>query len=175
MKEYKKKELVKKRAWRVFEKKERSYKIEDYFPVGYAYQGEIRLLVVWLIGSIIKSFSFFYRYYLAYQRLWEYVFSTQEYRRRDGVFMEEFSILTDGVFRGFLWGFLLILLLGGWHYWYYYRGSKSIYLVKRLSDRWYCLKSCIGMPVIAGIVFFVFIVGLYGIYFVFYKWVTPKI
>ncbi len=40
-------------------KKGTTFSIEMYFPIGYDYQAEINLLKIWLIGSIICSFSFF--------------------------------------------------------------------------------------------------------------------
>lgn len=168
------------------DKKEKDYKTEKddridrrfdigvYFPVGYEYQMEIRLLQVWLIGSIICSFSFFYRYYLAYQKLFIYQPVTQKWALKDGVFMEKFSVLSDGIFQGFFLGFLFLGVLAFWHYWYYYQESKSIYLIRRLPDRWYCLKSCIYIPVIVGILFLVWIVVLNFLYFRFYIWVTPE-
>lgn len=152
----------------------KKFDIGKYFPAGYEYETEIKLLAVWLIGSVICSSSFFYRYYLAYQKLFVYSAVMQKWVLKNGVFMEKFSILSDGIFRGFFLGFLFLGILVFWHYRYYYRESKSIYLMKRLPDRWACWKSCILVPVIMGIFFFIIMVLLDIFYFQFYMWVTPN-
>lgn len=168
------KKLEGKKRQKKKERGSRKQEITKYFPVGYPYQQEMKLLKIWLIGSIIGSFSFFYRYYLAYRKLYYYHTLLQKWVLQKGVLMEPFSVLSDGIFRGFWIGFLLLGILAFCHYRYYYQGSKSIYLMKRLPDRWLCLKSCIVVPIVVGILFLIIMVLLYGIYFGIYIWVTPK-
>lgn len=155
-------------------KKGTTFSIEMYFPIGYDYQAEINLLKIWLIGSIICSFSFFYRYYQAYRMLYIYDSFLNRWVLRENVWIEKFIVLSDGIFRGFFIGFLLLGVLAVFHYRFYYQGSKSIYLMKRLPDRWFCLKSCVAVPVAAGGLFLGVMAFLYFIYFVFYIWFTPK-
>ena len=155
-------------------KKGTAFSIEMYFPIGYAYEAEINLLKIWLLGSIICSFSFFYHYYQAYRMLYIYEPFLNRWVLRENVLIEEFSVLSYGIFRGFFLGFLLLGVLAVFHYYSYYQGSKSIYLMKRLPDRWLCLKSCIFVPVAVGFLFLAVMALLYLFYFVFYIWFTPK-
>lgn len=150
------------------------FDIGKYFPAGYEYKAELWTLGGWLIGSVIYSFSFFLNYYRAYMKLFFYDRINEEFILKEGVFMERFSLLSDGIFRGFYLGVLLLGILAICHYTYYYQGSKSIYLMKRLPDRKMLLKSCICVPVVLGIFSVVLMTVLSLFYFGFYTWVTPE-
>lgn len=150
------------------------FNFAKYFPTGYEYKAELWTLGGWLTGSMVYSFSFFLNYYHAYGKLFFYDRGKEEWILKDGVFMEGFSLLSEGIFKGFYLGVLLLGILALCHYHYYYQGSKSIYLMKRLPDRKVLLKSCICVPVVLGIFSIILMIVLSLLYFGFYMWVTPE-
>ena len=82
------------------------------------------------------------------------------------------------IFQRFPIGFAILMLcmLGFvvYHYAYYYRGSKSIYLMKRLPDRMELHRRCLTLPaaglLICGLTALLTVVLCYGIYIYF----TPE-
>ena len=73
-------------------------------------------------------------------------------------------------------GLVLIVTLSfiSTHYSYHYRESKSIYLMRRLSDPWELHRRCLTLPVVGvGLALLVAFV-LLMLYFAVYMGVTPE-
>ena len=62
--------------------------------------------------------------------------------------MEDFYTIWDGTL--FLFGLtaFCMLPLALWHYWYHFRESRSIYLMRRLPDRWDLWRRCLTLPLL---------------------------
>ena len=134
-------------------KQRKKLDLTPYAPVGFDAEREWK--VFW--GSLTAAglFSCFYLY--AYWDAWDHLFSKHGFQGsvtrtlREGAIMPDFVELLDK----YLWGFVVVALCmaayGVYHYLYHYQGSKSIYLMRRLPDRWELHRRCLTLPV-AGIV-----------------------
>ncbi len=141
-------------------------------PVGVDGQGQWHLLLVGLLLAWLWSLGFFGRYLMAYRKLF-YLDAWDNSVLNTGAEMEPFWDLAGGS----LLGFRLVFLASGLLAWHYYRyhgtGSKSIYLMKRLSDPWELHRRCWSIPLMgmaAAIGAAAVTVGLYAL---FYARVTP--
>ena len=68
---------------------------------------------------------------------------------------------------------LYALLLTIPHYRYFYKGSKSIYLMRRLPSRWELHKRCLALPLLAVILASAVALLLKCLFFVLYLLFTP--
>ncbi|MBQ7860003.1 MAG: hypothetical protein IJ347_07740 [Faecalibacterium sp.] len=59
------------------------------------------------------------------------------------------------------------------HYAYHWKGSKSIYTMRRLPNRWELHRRCLTLPLIALGITVVWALALIGIYAAIYQFVTP--
>ena len=90
---------------------------------------------------------------------------------REGVMMQDFWQLLHVDFDsldGFLLFYMVMLGLMVYHYLYYYQDSKSIYLMRRLPDRWEMHRRNVVLPLAAIVIGFltemVVLLLYYGIY-----------
>ena len=136
-------------------------------------------MIVLFMIAVLNSFRFFINYYEAYGDLFWYdrlqfeETGVWEKTLRPGAVIVPFKELIGYSFLFFIVFVIVLLAAAGQHYWYYLRGSKSIYLVRRLPERYYALKTCLGVTAI-GIALTLLTVGLLlGIYYLVYLFVTP--
>ena len=89
----------------------------------------------------------------------------------EGAIMPRFTELLKDTMDGFLMFFGVMLVMIIMHYMTYYKDSKSIYLMKRLPDKWEMYRRCVVVPLVA--IFIQIITGAaclllyYGIYLFF--------
>ena len=85
-----------------------------------------------------------------------------------GAIMEDFVVLIDRCFVGFAIVALCMVFLTGYHYWYHWQDSRSIYLMRRLPKRWELHRRCVVLPLIAIIlsacIAFILLLLLYAFY-----------
>jgi len=104
--------------------------------------------LIWLaVGGalcLLYSLSFFIVYLDHYQALfvWD---GTARILNTEAV-MPDFIALLGNSLTGFLILALCLPALIFYHYAYHYRDSMSIYLMKRLPDRWELHRRCISLP-----------------------------
>ena len=70
----------------------------------------------------------------------------------------------------------MLLFLPFWvglHYAHYYRGSKSIYLMRRLPDRTLLHRQCWTLPLLALGLTLLVLVLLPALYYLIYRYATP--
>lgn len=103
-----------------------------------------------------------------------------QYRGRERV-LDESCIMPDfaEIFVRFPIGFLIlaVCMLGfvTYHYIYYYRGSKSIYLMRRLPNRFEIHRRAWTYPFCVMLLCALCIVVLFWLYFGLYLWITPNV
>lgn len=153
--------------------------LDKLFPPGYDREKELRQLIVRFIIAVLNSFRFFIAYHAAYDDLFYYDMlhynATGELEKTliPGAVILPFKEIVGYSFIFFVVFALTLLAAAGQHYWYYLKGSKSIYLVRRLPERYYTLKTCLGVTTI-GIGLMLLTVGLLlGIFYLVYIFVTP--
>ena len=153
--------------------------LDKLFPPGYDRDEELKRLIVVFVIAVLNSFRFFIAYYEAYGDLFWYdglrIKETGVWEKtvRPGEVIVPFKELIGQSFLFFIVFVLVLVAVAGQHYWYYTKGSKSIYLARRLPERYYALKTCLGVTGI-GIGITLLSVGLLlGILYVVYIFVTP--
>ena len=92
----------------------------------------------------------------------------------EGLMMTDFIDLVERAFSGFFIAIVLALFLGIYHYAYHFQGSKSIYLMRRLPNRFELHRRCWSVPIAAALIFAAALVLSFLLYFAFYLLITPK-
>ena len=154
------------RTLKIWERLRRIWEPEGCFPPGYEYEKERSSALLLLGIGVGLSLQFFGSLHAAVEALYEYADGMKVLR--EGAQAVPFGRLVIGH-----WGLYvpLLLFLAGmalYHYFYYYRETKCIYLMRRLPKRGVLFKSCVKGPVLwlgAGIAFLtVWYLLYYGIY-----------
>ena len=155
-------------------------KRSEYFPPGYEGDKEIWTALIWLVSSAIYSFRFFAEYKKCYTRLWDHIGHPQlngtvvvEKIVREGKKIEPFLEILGNSMMCFYILFLLLSVFGILHYIYYYQESRSILLVRRLSDRFFVWKTCAAGPVLGLVIALTAMGMLLLVYYGTYLLVTP--
>lgn len=151
-------------------------KRNEWFPPGYEYDREIRMIVVWMIASIVYSLRYLACYYEEYHGLFINVKVDGGLQRvvHVGAKIAPFRDILGYNLYGFGIAAIFLLVFAVLHYWYYFQDSRSIFLVRRLSDRWYVMQTCILAPAVGILVTLLCMGSLWLIYYGVYILVTPK-
>ena len=147
------------------------WKPENYFPPGYEYEQE-RNNALFLLGiGAGLSLSFFGNLYRAVEALYEY----ENHRRvlRENAVAASFGHLVMGHWGLYVPFFLFLTAMMIYHYFYYRRETKSIYLMRRLP-RWGVLfKSCVKGSLLGLGIGAAALAVLYLLYYGIYLLVIP--
>ncbi len=128
-------------------------------------------------GNIISSFlslGFLYRYFDERAALFVYGPDGVE-GIMEGAVMPPFTEVLEKALWGFYITAVCVLLLAIYHAAFFRIGSKSVYLMKRLPQRWELARRIFVLP-LAGAAATLLIGAVFcGIYFVLYLLVTPEV
>lgn len=145
--------------------------IKGFVPPGWEVRTEGKILGVALAGSIFYSMQFLVRFEEAYSAL--FVWKAGVKVLREGAAMRGLWELLEGCFTGFWAALLVPAVLVVSHFYSYYQGSRSIYLVRRLPDRWFLLRSCFLLPVLGAAALLAALGAVFLIYRGIYYGITP--
>ena len=141
------------------------------FPPGADWRREVRRTLQALGAAIAWSLTFFLRYISAHGALYRVVNSRRVLI--PGAVMQPFS----EVLGPSLWGFALAAIAGAGlaalHYASFYRGSRSVYLMRRLPDPLEWHRRCLALPCACIIACAALAAALWGLFYLFYLNVTP--
>ena len=145
--------------------------LERCVPLDCDGETESKWILTGMVVSFLMNFRFLIAYLSARSRLFPYVNGRK-------VFWEGAKIEPFGSLLGFsLWGCLLgaaaMVVLAAWHYSVHYRGTKSIYTMRRLPDRWELHRRCLTVPALGAAAFLLEAALLWGIDFAIYRLATP--
>ena len=145
--------------------------IEHSIPPGAISSLISKYLIIGGIGSLIYSFGFWARYFDSY---WDLFTREGDNFVLSGKMMPSF----DSIYEGDMYGFKLCALFCVAfviHYYTYYRqGSKSIYLMKRLPNRFERHRRAFTVPLLMCIAFLIMAAITVAIYFGLYLLITPN-
>ncbi|NCB51178.1 MAG: hypothetical protein EOM54_04760 [Clostridia bacterium] len=147
--------------------------IERNVPAGIDYGLELRWIGAGLLVSLFYSLRFADSYTMQSASL--YIMKGAEKVLRAGAVMTDFVYVLGDSLAGFMILALCMLAVLVWHYAYHYRGSKSIYLMRRLPNRWELIRRCVTLHAVATAACFLAAFVLLLCYYAFYMWVTPEI
>jgi len=140
-----------------------------YTPPGIEFTKQMTICLTGISAAFGWSWSFFVKYLTARGELFERTMTGLVVR--DGAMMQDFWNLVHedmDSLDGFLVFYLVMIGLMVYHYLYYYQGSKSIYLMRRLPDRWEMHRRNVTLPLVAivlGVLTEIVVLLLYyGIY-----------
>ena len=123
-------------------------KLARLTPPGIRWQTELKLWA-WLAGAAaVYSFAFFFELAEEISRLYHTPYPGAARQLREGWMMPYFAELAQGRFRLFPLVLLAMLLTAAGNYLSFFRGSKSIYLMRRLPQRGETARRCLGLPLL---------------------------
>lgn len=143
-------------------------------PPGIRLKEEYR---VFLIGNITAVGISFFGFLATYLRARETLFTYQDGRRVliDGAVIAPFPTMVIFYFPAFFFVALLMLGFILYHYSHYRQGSMSIYLMKRLPNRWELHRRALTLPCLAVLAVLAVAAATMLICFLIYLIATPKV
>ena len=147
--------------------------LERNAPPGVDVEKEEIALVVGVILSLIVSIDFPARYLSAYRDLFEMTLDGQQVLR-EGAQMSPFLDCLGFSLAGFMILAFVILSFAINHYRYFRQESKSVYLMRRLPQRWEYQRRIWLLPVLGAVIVAVIALLLGFIFWEIYLHVTPE-
>lgn len=147
------------------------WKPENYFPPGYEYEQERNNAGLLLGISAVLSLFYFRDLYRAVEALYEY----ENHRRvlRENAVAASFGHLVTNHWGLYVPFVLFLTAMMIYHYFYYCRETKSIYLMRRLPQRGVLFKSCVKGPLLGLGIGAASVAVLYLLYYGIYLLVIP--
>ena len=149
-------------------------KLKKLAPPGISLMNELCVYAFGMGISLLISFAYFIRLFDATS---DYIIWSAVHGRmvNPDFTMPHFTQLIEGVFTGFFFVALCSLFLCVYHYTYYSSGgSHTLYLMNRLPDRWYLMKTCLTVPVLMALTSLAAAGVLTLLYYAVYLIATPK-
>lgn len=147
------------------------WNLENYFPPGYEYEQERNSALLLLGIGAGLSLSFLGNLYRAVVALYEY--EKHQYVLRENAVAASFGHLVTGHWGLYVPFVLFLTAMMIYHYFYYRRETKSIYLMRRLPQRGVLFKSCVKGPLLGLGIGAMALAGLYLLYYGIYLLVIP--
>lgn len=142
-------------------------------PPGLDWWTEIKWAISGLVvGTLWSLAAFAYQLSNACNRLYDWVGGQRVLVESRTI--DPFPELLDQAMAGFLLGMALTIPLACYHYAYHYLGSRSIYLMRRLPDRWDLWRRCLTVPVLLVVLCLVAIELLTILHFLMFLLLTPS-
>lgn len=146
--------------------------MERYAPPGIAISQEASYWLLMMAIATIWCLQFLLRY-------WECRASLYEIRgqRRvliEGAVMPAFSDLTMDLFEVFYLVILFCVVLMVYHYYYHYQGSRMMYLMRRLPNKWEVHIRCCVLPIMAVVLSIIYMLVLRILFYAIYILCTPS-
>lgn len=141
-------------------------------PLGLDGELEVKYIAIGLgFSALWAQFGFMKRFIDALDLL--YYSDVYPKRVYDGAVMEDFFVLMGGSERMFCVLAVCMLVLAAYHYWYHRQGAMTVYLMRRLPDRWEYHRRCLTIPA-ATVLASLALMGLIGMicYGIYISW-TP--
>ena len=148
------------------------HKLFRLSPPGYELRFESRFFAWGLVLSVLFSTGFLMRFGDARNGLYNY----QAGRKTllPGAVMPDMSELLGGALSGFLILALCMLAMTALRYAYHRQGSKSIYLMRRLPDKWELHRRCIVLPVLGAAACLLAAAAVLLLFYGIYMVATPR-
>lgn len=146
--------------------------MEKYAPPGVNLAQEVLYWVMTMTISTLWSMNFLLRYFQYRSNLYE----TRAGKTVliEGAMMPTFEFLIEDLFEIFVLVFVFCVIVAVYHYFYHYQGSKMMYLMKRLPDKWELHRRCLTLPIAAFIITIFYVLVLRALYYAIYLIFTPQ-
>lgn len=145
--------------------------MENYAPPGLDIEKERASWIFCMGASTFWCMNFLLRY-------WDYRTRLFEIRAGRKILIEtakmpNFEFLTKDLFEVFGIVLLFCALVVVYHYYYHYQGSKMMYLMRRLPNKWEVHIRCFALPVLASVISIAYMLILRLLFYAIYYWCTP--
>lgn len=137
--------------------------VQDFLPMGEEAKPLFRLYIIFLGVLFLLSLQFFYHF-------WHFQVEQAWILEQEGLLIqtEYFGQLLKHCFHGLHYFYIWCFGLGIHHYYSHTRGSKSIYLMKRLPNRWEFVVRIWTFPVVFALVTGILTFTLLFLYYHYY-------
>lgn len=143
-----------------------------WLPPGYPPERDEAVYALAYMATVLCSLGLYFMHYgAAYGDLFRHV--DGEKVLLPGAVMPDFAALLPGVFGSFLLMAAVTAVLAALHYQYFYQGGRSIYLMRRLPDRWELPRRCLALPLAGAVFALATLVLLFFLFFAHYMLKTP--
>ena len=146
-------------------------KLERYLPLGM----EKKPVILWLLGGAVLGAAFdlffFNSYAYAKEALYDWPYLRQ---LRPGVVMAPFSSLLGYSLYGCVIALLSMIPLALYFWSFHFRGSMSIYTMRRLPRRRELIVRCVTVPALGACLYLLELLVLLFLNFAIYWLCTPK-
>lgn len=124
-------------------------RLRKFYPPGFEWREELISLAVLFGLAFLLSWKYLFRLGQMTHNLYTYDRYGERTLRPDA-FADAFSELIQGSFWGFLLPLVFLAVTVVLHYIYYWRHTKSIYVMRRLPKRGVVFFSCVKGPVLCA-------------------------
>ena len=147
-------------------------KMDRFYPPGYEWREELYSVgILWLLAFFI-SWEYLFGLYRLTNRLYHY---REGYRFvYPGAVADSFAETAGRSWLGFAAPLLFLALMTLWHCFSYWRGTKSIYVMRRLPRRGVVFASCVKGPALCAVAVVLAAAVLYLLYLGLYWLAVPK-
>lgn len=149
----------------------RKHNLARQVPLGINLNQELGWFATGIGASLLYSLGFLARYSKEYQSL--FLWDGMTKKLDTSAVMPDFVRILGGSLSGLLVLALCMVALAVYHYSYHYQGSKSIYLMKRLPNRWELPRRCLALPLLGIITCLCVALLMLLIYYAVYMAFTP--
>ena len=146
--------------------------LERYLPLGIGAKNQAIGFLVGAAVATLHSMLFFVLYSNARAELYMTVGSKR--KLIEGAVICDFGVLTEHIFWTFYIVEIVVFLSVISYYMYHYDGSKMMYLMKRLPDKWDVHRRCWTLPIVGTVLLVVWMQILKMIYYAVYILCTPS-
>ena len=147
-------------------------RLRKLYPPGYEWREELISAAILLGFAFLMSWRYLFRLGRMIAGLYAYGRNGEWYLRPDAL-AGSFSELIQGSFWGFFLPLVFLAVMRVWHYIFYWRHTKSIYVMRRLPRHGVVFLSCIKGPVLCAVMLAVFAGILWLLYLGLYWLVVP--
>jgi hypothetical protein len=147
-------------------------RLEAHAPLGIDTGVELALYFAGMFFATMQSLNFLFKYLGARNELYRYIGG--EKVLIEGAVIQSFESLAEGAFLFAQILCVVTLLVTIYHYMYHYQGSKMMYLMKRLPDKWEVHRRCLTLPVAGAVLMMVWAFVLRMCYYAIYMLCTPN-
>ena len=148
---------------------------ERNLPPGYTYNIEFYFVLSAFLWSVIGSLlSFLAAYFNERQSLYIRV-GTKLFLDEDRIMPDFISILNKKLLTHFILAALILLFASAIHYAYYYRGSRSIYLMLRLPKKTELHRRSLLIPLLSSLILVLTAAVQLLVFYAVYMACTPQV
>ncbi len=141
-------------------------------PPGIKQEWEKQFFVSGWVASLLYSFGFLIRYFDYRSDLFVYRSGTIRELDTSRV-MPDFYVVLDNCLMFYVMFAVCMLLFAVYHYAYHRMGSKSIYTMRRLPNKWELHRRCLTLPIAAALILLISAAVTLMLWFGIYMLCTP--